>query len=228
MPTISSQPSAETLRKLRFGRLIPALFTRMSMRPCCLRIFCAAAATALRSATSSGRVSALLSFCAFFSVSTLRPESTTCAPARANSIPAASPIPEPPPVIQATLSFSVLGCAKEILLLFFCHFPRAARVLQHVERPLHGRTLEKRVAPLPQRRELLDVHALALRKAQPRHGRHVGDGVLVAREVFRFPQPPVDHAVQPVRLVLVAVHRVFDLLRRVAEEVVRLAEHRAD
>src|SRR5881394_1490280 len=217
MATISSQPSTETLRKFRFGRLMPALFTRMSMRPCCLRIFCAAAATALRSPTSSGRASALLSCCAFFSVSTLRPESTTCAPARANSIPAASPIPEPPPVIQATLSFSVLGCAKQILLLFFGHFPRAARVLEHFQRALHRRALEDRVAPALQRRKFLDVHALPLGETQPRRRRHVGDGVLVAGHVFAFGQLPVKHTVKAIGFVLIAIHGVLDLLRRVAE-----------
>ena len=55
------------------------------------------------------------------SVALLLPEITTCAPARASSIAPASPIPEPPPVIQATFPFSsapgILRCAEKVLFL---------------------------------------------------------------------------------------------------------------
>src|SRR5688572_4039576 len=145
MATIWSQPSTETLRRLRFGTLMPALFTRMSIPPCCLAIFCAAAATAFCSLTSS----AIASSPGWSSVFSLLPEITTVAPACFNASAAARPMPEPPPVIQATLSFSVLGRAKKVLLLFFAHLPRAARVFQHLQRALHRRPLEEGVAPLP-------------------------------------------------------------------------------
>src|ERR1044071_4479567 len=148
MATISSQPSAETSRKLRFGRLMPALFTRISMRPCFSRMLFATFDTALRSLTSS----AIDSRPGWRSVFALRPEITTVAPAPFSACAAARPIPEPPPVIQATLPFNVLGCAKQVLLLFFCHLPRTARILQDVQRALHRRPLEERIAPLPERR----------------------------------------------------------------------------
>src|SRR5947208_2576405 len=100
---------------------------------------------------------------------------TMRAPALASSIPPARPMPEPPPVIQATLPLSILSRAEQVLLLLLRHLALAARILQHVERALHRRALEKRIAPALERRVLLDVHALPLGHAQPRHGRHVGD-----------------------------------------------------
>src|SRR4051812_35596282 len=142
-------------------------------------------------AMTSALPAALSSFSAFFSVSALRPETTTFAPARANSSAPARPMPEPPPVIQATLPLSALSLgilrrAEQILLLLFRHLAGAARVLQHVERALYRRALEDRVAPALERGKLLDVHALPLRGPQPGDGRHVGDGVLIARHVFAF------------------------------------------
>src|SRR3954466_2236323 len=237
MATIWSQDSSDTLWKLRFGLLMPALFTRMSMRPRRLRIAAAVFATSFWSETSMAMTSALpaalSSFSALFSVSALRPDTTTWAPARANSMPPASPMPEPPPVIQATLPLSglplgILRRAEQILFLLLRHLAGAPRVLQHVERALHRRALEDRVAPALERGVLLNVDALALGRAQPWHRRHVRDGVFVAGEVLGFLQSTIHHAIKAVRFVLVAVHRVFDLLRRIAEEVVRLAEHRPD
>src|SRR5688572_15678606 len=229
--TIWFQPSIETLRKLRFGWLMPALLISTSTRPWRLVISAAAFATSCWSETSSAMLSplpaALMSFSAFFSVSALRPEMTTWAPAFANSIPPANPMPDPPPVIHTTLPFGILLCAEENLLLLVGHL-RPPPIGEHLHRALHRRALEDRVAPLLERRIVVDVHALALGRAQPGHGGHVGNGVLVARQILAFPQSLVDHAVKTIRLVLVAVHRVLDLLRRVAEEVVRLPEHRAD
>src|ERR671918_572838 len=161
----------------------------MSMCPWRLAIACAARETSALSATSSAIDSALpaafTSFSAFFSVSALRPEITTCAPAFASSIPPASPIPEPPPVIQATLFFklslSVLLGTEEILALLVGHL-RAPAVGEHLQRLLHRRPLGDRVAPALHARILVDVHALSLGRAQPGHDRHVGDGVLATRD----------------------------------------------
>src|SRR5687768_9283898 len=166
---------------------MPALLTRMSMRPWRSRMVAATLATAFWSPTSR----AIASSPGCWSVFSLRPEITTVAPALFSACAPARPMPEPPPVIQATLSFSVLGGAKQVLFLLFGHLARAARVLQHLQRALHRRALEQRVAPLFQRRKFVDVHPLALGKAQPRHGRHVGDGVFVACQVLRFLQPAV-------------------------------------
>src|SRR5688572_30085659 len=190
--TIWFQPSIETLRKLRFGWLMPALLMRTSMRPWRLAISAPARATSFWSPTSSAMVSqlpaAFSSFSAFLSVSALRPEMTTCAPARASSMPPARPMPEPPPVIQTTLPFCILRRAEQVFLLLLRHLAGAARVLQDIEGPLYSGPLEERIAPALERGELLDVDALPLREAQPRHGGHVGDGVLVARKILRLLQ----------------------------------------
>src|SRR3990170_6668812 len=189
--TIWFQPSIETLRKLRFGWLMPALLMRTSMRPWRLAISAAPFATSCWSATSSAMLSplpaALISFSAFFNVSALRPEMTTCAPAFASSIPPANPMPDPPPVIQTTLPFGILLRAEQNLLLLLGHL-RSAPIGEHLHRALHRRALEDRVAPLLERRIVVDVHALSLGRAQPGHGGHVGDGVLVARQIFALSQ----------------------------------------
>src|SRR5687768_7805529 len=154
--TIWFQPSIETLRKLRFGWLMPALLMSTSTRPWRLVISAAAFATSCWSETSSAMLSplpaALISFSAFFNVSALRPEMTTCAPAFASSIPPANPMPDPPPVIQTILPFGiclsllVLCCAEEILSLLVGHL-RAPPVGEHLHRALHRRALEDCVAP---------------------------------------------------------------------------------
>src|SRR5687767_11316403 len=229
--TIWFQPSIDTLRKLRFGWLMPALLMSTSTRPWRFAISAAAFATSCWSETSSAMLSplpaALICFSLADKVSRLLPEMITCAPALASSIPPAKPMPEPPPVIQTTLPFGILLRTEQVLALLVGHL-RAPPVGEHLHRALHRGALEDGVAPLLERRKVVDVHALALGRAQPRHGRHVGDGVLVARQVLAFPQSPIHDAVETIRFVLVAVHGVLDLLRRVAEEVVRLAEHRAD
>src|SRR5688572_2580001 len=229
--TIWFQPSIDTLRKLRFGWLMPALLMSTSTRPWRFAISAAAFATSCWSETSSAMLSplpaALICFSLADKVSRLLPEMITCAPALASSMPPAKPMPEPPPVIQTTLPFGILLRAEQVLSLLIGHL-RAPPVGEHLHRALHRGALEDGVAPLLQRRKLVDVHALALGRAQPRHGRHVGDGVLVARQILAFPQPSIHNAVETIRFVLVAVHGVLDLLRRVAQEVVRLPEHRAD
>src|SRR5512134_4186665 len=237
MRTTSSHPSADMVAKLRLPppMLVPALVTRMSMRPWRFSMSAAARATASRSPTSSSVASALPIF--FSSVSALslvravRPEMITCAPALASSLAPARPMPEPPPVIQATFPFSsvpgILLGSEEVLLLLRRH-RRPAPVGEHLHRALHRGPRGDAVAPALHVRILLDVHALALREPQPRHDRHVGDGVLAAGDELRLAEAPLEHAVQPVGLVAIAVHRVLELLRRVLQEVVRLAEHRAD
>src|SRR2546425_2609540 len=233
MATIWSQPSTETFLKLRFGRLMPALLTRMSMRQWRLRIAAAIFATSGLSATSTASASplpaALSCFSAAASVSLLRPEMTTCAPARESSIAPARPIPEPPPVIQATLPASILSGAEEYFRLLLAEtgsLPAALR--QYFYAALHRRPPGNAVAPALHAGILVDVHALAIRRAQPRHDRHVGDAVFAAGYPLAVLQLLFNHPVKPVGLVLVAVDRVFDLLGRVLQEMVRLPEHRAD
>src|SRR5216683_569953 len=165
--TIWSQPSTETFRKLRLGRLMPALLTRMSMRPCRLRTAAAIFATSALSATST--------------VSLLRPEMTTWTPARASSIAPARPMPEPPPVIQASLPASILSGAEEDFRLLLAEaggLPAALR--QYFDGALHRRPRGNAVAPALHVGIVVDVHALAVGRAHPRHDRHVGDGVFAA------------------------------------------------
>src|SRR6266850_3670526 len=162
MRTISSQPSFETSRKLRLGRLMPALFTRTSTRPWRFWISAATFATCALSPTSQASASAFTVFSAALRVASLRPEITTLAPAFAISLAAARPMPEPPPVIQATLSSSILLRAEENLLLLLAHLARASGVLQHVQRLLHCRALGDAIAPPLHLRILVEVDALAL------------------------------------------------------------------
>jgi len=71
--------------------------------------------------------------------------------------------------------------------------------------------------------------------ASPRTGLHpspmcdVRDGALVTDQIIRLGilQMLLQHRVQTARLVLISVDAVFDLLRRVSEEVVGLPLHRA-
>src|SRR5512147_1695677 len=181
--------------------LVPALVTRISMRPWRFSICAAARATASRSPTSSSVASALPIF--FSSASALslvravRPEMTTCAPALASSLAPARPIPEPPPVIQATFPFSsvpgILLRSKEVLALLGSHLVAAA-VGQHLQRALHRGPRGDAVAPALHVRILLDVHVLALWKPQPGHDRHVGDGVFATGDELRLREAPLEHA----------------------------------
>src|SRR5204863_5224387 len=128
----------------------------MSSRPWCLRIPAAIFATSRLSSTSTARASplpaALSCFSAAASVSLLRPEMTTCAPARESSIAPARPIPEPPPVIQATLPLrlasGILLRAEQHLRLLLAEaggLPAALR--QYFYAALHRRPRGNAVAP---------------------------------------------------------------------------------
>src|SRR5258706_9402364 len=166
----------------------------MSQRPWRASSSLAACATCFLSATSSWTASASPSALSFFSASrfffSVRPEMTTRAPALTSSCAPDKPMPDAPPVIQATFpsktrefsctsALGILRRAEQVLLLLLGHFARAARVLQHFQRALHRGALEDRVAPAPERGVLVDFHSLALGKPQPRYGGHVGDRVLV-------------------------------------------------
>src|SRR3954462_13944284 len=166
---------------------MPALLTRMSTRPWRLWISAAVLATWCLSPTLQTKMSALMCFAAASSVARVRPEIAIFAPSFANSTAAASPMPEPPPVIQATLPLSspagVLLGTEQHLRLFFAEARRLAPPLgEHLQRLLDRRALGDAIAPALHVRMLVDVSPLALRRAQPRHGRHVGDRVLVAGE----------------------------------------------
>src|SRR5258708_35635510 len=103
------------------------------------RIAAAAFATSFWSATSSAIASplpaALICFSAAVSVDLLLPETTTWAPAATSSSAPASPIPEPPPVIQATFPFrelspGILRRAEQVFLLLLGHLSGEMTKLQ--------------------------------------------------------------------------------------------------
>src|SRR5258706_8140722 len=230
MATTSSQPSCVMFLKLRWlpEILVPALVTSMSLSPWRYSISAASALRASLSETSSWIASASPSALSFFSASRLvfsvLPDMTTRAPALTSSSAPARPMPDPPPVIQATLPLSILRGAEQIFLLLLRHLRHGAAPLsEHSERLLHRRTLEDRVAPALERRVVVDLHALALREAQPGHGGHVGDRVGIAGEVFRFLEPAVDHHVQAVCPLLLAVYCGRDLFPRLVQGKGRLA-----
>src|SRR5688500_46542 len=144
---------------------MPALLTRMSMRPWRSRMVAATLATAFWSPTSR----AIASSPGCWSVFSLRPEITTVAPALFSACAPARPMPEPPPVIQATLSFSVLGGAKKNLRLLLREAGRlAAPVRQDLDAALDRRAPRDAVATALERGKVIDAHARALGRAQPR------------------------------------------------------------
>src|SRR5688572_4824052 len=147
---------------------VPALVTRMSIRPWRFSMSAAARVTALLSETSSWIASA--SPTAFNCASPdsfvrwVRPEITTRAPAFASSSAPARPMPLPPPVIQATLPFrsapGILSCAEQVFLLLLRHLGTPT-VGQYLQRARDCGPCKQRVAPLLHVRILVDVHALA-------------------------------------------------------------------
>src|SRR5438876_156241 len=129
-------------------------------------IFATSGLSATSTASASPLPAALSCFSAAASVSLLRPEMTTCAPARESSIAPARPIPEPPPVIQATLPASILSGAEEYFRLLLAEaggLPAALR--QYFYAALHRRPRGNAVAPALHAWILVHVHALAIRRA---------------------------------------------------------------
>jgi hypothetical protein len=124
------------------------------------------------------------------SVLLVRPEMTTVAPSFWNSIAPARPMPEPPPVIQATLPFQViplgiLGRSKQDFASLSVCGPwrrRSASTWTPFAPPGAPRSCRASASRSDTRR----CSRPGAPGAQPRHGRHVGDGVLVAREDLRF------------------------------------------
>src|SRR5882762_3137259 len=115
--TRSQSAAARSLKK-RFGTLVPAQLTRMSMRPCRARIAAEARTTACLSLVSTASASPLPPAClisASVSASAVarRPETTTVAPALASSTAAPWPMPLPPPVTQAIFPLNVPIRSKE-------------------------------------------------------------------------------------------------------------------
>src|SRR5215475_3519035 len=92
---------------------------------------------------------------------------------------------------------------------------------------LDRRPRAHRFEPALEVREVGDVLALALVRHDPGIDRHVRDRV-VAGDEGAIAEPLVQHAVEPVDLVAVAVDGVGNLVHRVVAEVIVLTGHRTE
>src|SRR4051794_32111267 len=99
-------------------------------------------------------------------------------------------------------------------------------LFRHVVTLLDGRPLGDGQVPPLHVGVLVEVDRLPLEAGYPRPYRNVGDGIIVGDE-FAVGEAPVEHAVEPVRLLEVALLRIGRLALVVFHEVVDLAEHRA-
>src|SRR5579859_349583 len=82
------------------------------------------------------------------------------------------------------------------------------QVRTHRHAALHARPRTKLLEPAFEVLELLDVLALRLPVHRPRVADHIGNRVLVTRQVLALVQPVVEHPVQPVHLVRETGHRI--------------------
>ena len=129
---------------------------------------------------------------------------------------------------QGRLAALVLLGAEHRLPGLLVRLQIAPPVGQDLDAALHRRPRRDLVEPAHEVRILGALDALALGEAGPRPDRDVGDAVVVAREIGVLFEAAVDHAVEAVGLVAIAVAGVLDVLWRILQEMVRLAEHRAD
>src|SRR6185437_10744303 len=98
---------------------------------------------------------------------------------------------------------------------------------RHGDAALDRRTRGDGVDPAAQVRKVVHLDARPGVDADPRPGGDVGDRVVAGQELT-LGEARVQHAIETLRLALVALDRVVDLLRGVAEEDVRLSLHRPD
>src|ERR1700730_770439 len=87
-------------------------------------------------------------------------------------------------------------------------------------RPLRPGTLAHHVEPAPQVREVVQILLLTLPRNDPGIGSHVSDAVTVAGDERAVFEMSIEHAVETVCLLDVAVDRVRDFARRVESEMV--------
>ena len=172
-----------------FGPLTPAAFTSTSRRPCSDDTRSNAAFTCALSETSTTCVDTLsipraVSSSPASSMST----ATTVAPSSANRCVVARPIPDPPPVTRAILSFSSIRPSPPSKPTVYAAALEAHR---------RDRTLARRarLQPLDPRRDRRE----ALRVPEPddvggeRSHDHVGDGQRVAHEELATVQRALEH-----------------------------------
>src|SRR4051812_345514 len=172
-----------------FGPLTPAAFTSTSRRPCSDATRSNAAFTWALSETSTTCVDTpsiprAVSSSPASSMST----ATTVAPSSAHRCVVARPIPDPPPVTRAILSFSSIPSLSSV---------EADRLCSGAQADRRDRTLARRarLEPLDPRRDRRE----ALRVPEPddvgreRSHDHVRDGQRVAHEELATVQRALDH-----------------------------------
>src|SRR5262245_52106111 len=90
-----------------------------------------------------------------------------------------------------------------------------------------GRALAGGFGPAPELRDIADTLPLGLAGNHPGITHHVGDRILASDE-FAIGQALVEHAIETVGLVYIAIDGVLQLLHRVVAEVMVLPRHRPE
>src|SRR6266404_2007558 len=116
--------------------------------------------------------------------------------------------------------------SEQDLLPFFCDGGAVRVRLASGIRTLRPGALARHVEPAPQVREVAQILLLTLPGNDPGIGSHVGDAVAVAGDELAVFEITIEHAIETVCLVDVAVDRVRDFDRSVEPEMVVLSGHR--
>src|SRR5258708_29181467 len=119
------------------------------------------------------------------------------------------------------------GLAEQDLLAFLGDGGAARVRLAFGVGPLRPGALAHRVEPAPQVREVIQILVLALPGNDPRIGSHVGNAVAVAGDERAVFEMTVDHAVETVRLLHVALDRIRNFAWCVDADMVVLSGHRS-
>src|SRR5207302_8265613 len=117
------------------------------------------------------------------------------------------------------------GLSEQDLLPFLGNGGTARVRLASGVGPLRPGARAHRVEPAPQVREVVQILLLTLPGNDPGIGSHVSDAVAVAGDERVVFEMSIEHAVETVCLLDVAVDRVRDFARRVEPEMVVLSSH---
>src|SRR6516165_6475097 len=131
---------------------------------------------------------------------------------------------DPPLSVRLRLGYC-RGLTEQQFLSFLSH-----RRATGPWRPLligthHRGARPHRLEPALEVRELVEVLLLALPRYDPGIGCHVGDRVVACNPVSTS-EVTIEHSVEPVGFLDVALHCVADTLRRVLHEMMVLSGHR--
>src|SRR5262245_28502298 len=98
---------------------------------------------------------------------------------------------------------------------------------RNIQPALHRGPRSDEIEPAFEVWQTIEREARPLVAAHPAEGCDVGYRI-GAREIFIRGQPVIEHLEQTATLTVITIDRVWNLLRRVAEEYVRLPHHRTD